>query len=160
MTMRAHGAVFGLVFLLVLAGCGTATSTSAANSTSTSASSNAGGGYGYGGGGTSSASNTPATSGAATITTKTVAVSGKQETVLADAKGMTLYYFTPDTVTSIACTGGCQQIWPPLLSSGTPTGTGLSGKFTLIKTSAGEQVEYNSPSIVVSVTRRETGLKR
>jgi len=47
-------------------------------------------------------------------------VGDKTQTVLKDAKGLTLYYFTPDTPTTVACTGGCASNWPPLLA---PSGT-------------------------------------
>src|SRR5438105_4686703 len=82
----------------------------------------------------------------AIIKTATAMVSGKSETVLTNAQGKTLYYFTPDTTTTSACTGSCAQNWPPLLStgSGTPTSaTTLSGKLSAQKTANGNQVEYN-----------------
>src|SRR5260221_3002582 len=47
---------------------------------------------------------------------------GKAETILASQQGLTLYYFTPDSTTKTACTGGCSKKWAPLLftRSGTP----------------------------------------
>jgi predicted lipoprotein with Yx(FWY)xxD motif len=80
------------------------------------------------------------------VKTSTATVSGKSETILTDAQGKTLYYFTPDTATTSACTGSCAQNWPPLLStgSGTPTSaTTLSGKLTVQTTANGSQIEYN-----------------
>ncbi len=83
----------------------------------------------------------------ALIKTATVIVNGQSVTVLTNASsGKTLYYFTPDTATTAACTGGCAQTWPPLLAtgSGTPTSsTSLPGKLTVVKTANGNQVEYN-----------------
>ncbi len=82
----------------------------------------------------------------ALIKTATAMVSGKSETVLTNAQGKTLYYFTPDTTTTSACTGSCAQNWPPLLStgSGTPTSaTTLPGKLSAQTTANGNQVEYN-----------------
>jgi predicted lipoprotein with Yx(FWY)xxD motif len=73
-------------------------------------------------------------------------VQGKSVTILTDAKGDTLYYFTPDTATASACTSGCAQTWPPLLmtGSGTPTASGtLSGTLTAVSSGNGNQVEYN-----------------
>jgi len=57
------------------------------------------------------------------IRVTTATVKGKAESILTNAQGMTLYYFTPDTATKTACTGKCAQNWPPLLAtgSGTPT---------------------------------------
>lgn len=80
------------------------------------------------------------------IKTATVTVQGKSETILTDASGKTLYYFTPDTATTSACTSACAQNWPPLLStgSGTPTSsTTLSGKISTQTTANGNQVAYN-----------------
>lgn len=47
--------------------------------------------------------------------------------ILATPGGRTLYDFTPDTPASSACVSGlCARLWPPLLTSGTPTvGRGL-----------------------------------
>ena len=88
---------------------------------------------------------TPATA-TAIIMTATATVQGKSVTILTDAKGDTLYYFTPDTATTSACTGGCAGAWPPLLmtGSGTPTASGtLSGTLTAVSAGNGNQVEYN-----------------
>jgi len=147
MRARRSSIVLGLALIVALAGCGAAGAAGSSTSSSSSGSSNSGNyGYGgsYGGSSTSTSTSGSSASGVAQISTKTVAVAGKQETVLADSKGMTLYYFTPDTATTIACTGSCQQIWPPLLSSGTPTSkTTLPGKLTLVPSGSGQQVEYN-----------------
>ncbi len=71
-------------------------------------------------------------------------VQGKREQVLVDARGMTLYYFTPDTATKAACTGDCAKMWPPLLSKSTPSHpTALSGKFSVVNDANGRQVSYN-----------------
>ena len=35
--------------------------------------------------------------------------------ILVTQNGYTLYYDKSDTATTIACTGGCAQIWPPLV---------------------------------------------
>jgi predicted lipoprotein with Yx(FWY)xxD motif len=55
---------------------------------------------------------------------------------LVDNRGMTLYMFTQDEPGKSNCTGGCLQVWPPVLSSSVPTlGEGvdpsLVGKATL-----------------------------
>ena len=88
-----------------------------------------------------------ATSGAtALVGTATASVQGKSATILTNAQGKTLYYFTPDTATTSACTGSCAQAWPPLLATGSaaPTSTStLSGKLTAVTTGNGNQVAYN-----------------
>ena len=98
-------------------------------------------------GGTTSAGTGAATSASssALIHTASMKVAGKTETVLKNARGLTLYYFTPDMATSIACTGGCASTWPPLLSpSGAPTSSpALPGTLSLLNGSNGSQVLYN-----------------
>jgi len=87
------------------------------------------------------------------IKTRTVSIHGKNEVVLTDAQGYTLYYFDPDTPTHSACTTNllpngkvCNKFWPPLVapSGVTPTAeTGLPGTLTILKDPNGNQVEYN-----------------
>jgi predicted lipoprotein with Yx(FWY)xxD motif len=64
-------------------------------------------------------------------------------TVLADAKGFTLYSFAPDTPSRSNCNGTCAGYWPPV--TGTPAaGPGVTGKLTTIKRSDGTtQAVYN-----------------
>ena len=118
-----------LLLAMAVAACGGSTSSGSSSSSSTP----------------TTAETTPSNSNAI-VKTSTVTVSGKSETVLTDAQGKTLYYFTPDTATTSACTGSCAQNWPPLLStgSGTPTSaTTLPGKLTVQTTANGSQIEYN-----------------
>ena len=79
------------------------------------------------------------------IQTASITVAGKTETVLKNASGLTLYYLTADTATTVACTGGCASNWPPLLSpSGTPTSNpALPGTLSAINGPNGNQVLYN-----------------
>jgi predicted lipoprotein with Yx(FWY)xxD motif len=88
----------------------------------------------------------PTAASSSVVSTATASVAGKSETILTDAKGMTLYYFTPDTATTSACTGGCATAWPPLLftGSGTPTSaSSLSGTLSTVVDANGTQVAYN-----------------
>lgn len=79
-----------------------------------------------------------------TVNLGNATVMGQSQQILVDAKGMSLYYLTSDTATSTACSGGCAEVWPPLLSSGTPTGpSSLPGKLAVMKTANGSQVSYN-----------------
>lgn len=80
------------------------------------------------------------------IRVTTASVKGKSETILTNAQGMTLYYFTPDTPTKTACTGKCLQNWPPLLAtgSGTPTADApITAKLTTLSDASGNQIECN-----------------
>lgn len=123
---------FGLFIAMFIAACGSSTTT--------------GGGL-YGGGSTNSPVPTTGGNGSsAVISTATVTVKGKSETVLTNAQGMTLYYFTADTATQSACSSSCAQMWPPLLikGSGGPTSsTTLAGKLSAQTDANGNQVEYN-----------------
>jgi predicted lipoprotein with Yx(FWY)xxD motif len=129
---------FVILCMLLLAACGNST-----NTTTTTPS--------YGSGNTTPAASqtkpTAATSGVTVVKTMTKTVKGKSETVLTNTKGLTLYYFTPDTKTSSTCTTGCVDNWPPLLMTGagtTPTSaTPLTGKLTTQSSTNGEQVQYN-----------------
>jgi predicted lipoprotein with Yx(FWY)xxD motif len=95
--------------------------------------------------GTPSGGGAASPSSAALIHTASMKVGSNTETVLKNAKGLTLYYFTPDTATTIACSGGCATSWPPLLStSGTPTSNpALPGRLTVLSGANGNQVLYN-----------------
>jgi len=100
-------------------------------------------GYGSGGGTTPTTAPSNSTS---ILKTASVTVNGKSTTILTNAQGMTLYYFTADTTTKAACTGACAGNWPPLLFTGTgsPTSaTTLPGTLTVVTNANGQQVEYN-----------------
>lgn len=64
--------------------------------------------------------------------------------VLADAKGLTLYWYAKDTAMTSACTGSCATAWPPL--AGKPAaamGFRLVGKFgTITRANAVLQATY------------------
>ncbi|MDP2661371.1 MAG: hypothetical protein Q8R28_11655 [Dehalococcoidia bacterium] len=45
---------------------------------------------------------------------------------LSDDQGRTLYLFITDTSTASTCYDACAQKWPPLLTQGAPTGTGIT----------------------------------
>jgi predicted lipoprotein with Yx(FWY)xxD motif len=94
------------------------------------------------GGGNAGAQATPS------VTTATATVGGKSETVLTDTRGMTLYYFTSDSDTSVACTkdNGCTATWSPLLApaSGSPASiAALPGLLSFLDGANGKQISYN-----------------
>ena len=66
-------------------------------------------------------------------------------TVLASAKGRTLYWFAIDTPATSKCTGACTATWPPV--TGSPrlaAGLAATGTFGTIKRSGGTvQVTWN-----------------
>ena len=83
----------------------------------------------------------PATSSAASGAVKTATINGA--TVLTNAKGLTLYSFAPDTMTTSHCNGACAQLWPPVHGPVT-AGPGVTGNLGRIKRSDGAiQATYN-----------------
>jgi predicted lipoprotein with Yx(FWY)xxD motif len=127
---RTFFVVAGLVLMIVVSACGGTSSTGSTQSTPTTAP-------------TSAPTATPTPS---TIQTAQATVAGKAETILTDAHGMTLYYFTPDSPTKLACTGACAKAWPPVVSTDVSTvssATSLSGTLSVFKDANGNQVEYS-----------------
>ena len=85
-----------------------------------------------------------ATGADATLNVASAVVGGKSQQILVDAKGLSLYYLTSDTAASSACTGGCAEAWPPLLSTSVPKAPApATGKLATVKTANGSQVSYN-----------------
>jgi predicted lipoprotein with Yx(FWY)xxD motif len=96
------------------------------------------------------ASSMPATDGAMSGAVQTAALKVEHTSagmVLADGKGLTLYYFTRDkrdSGTSV-CTGGCASAWPPLTTPvKAPAGVRLPGPLGMITRAGGvKQVTIN-----------------
>lgn len=76
-----------------------------------------------------------------TTTLKTATIGGVS--VLTSSKGLTLYWFAPDTPTASRCTGTCAAYWPPL--TGIPkAGPGVTGKLGRITRADGKtQATYD-----------------
>src|SRR5438105_8105445 len=130
---RSFVIALSVFIVMFIAACGSSTTT---------------GGGAYGSGSTNPPA-TPQTSGSnssAVIQTATVTINGQSKTVLTNAKGLTLYYFTSDSATQSALSRNCLRVWPPLLfgGSGGPTSsTSLSGKLSVQTDVNGNQIEYN-----------------
>jgi predicted lipoprotein with Yx(FWY)xxD motif len=120
---------FGALALL-LAACGSTSPGSAYGSSSASSS-------------PSMASSSPSQSASSAAQLKTART--RLGTVLVNASGFTLYYYTKDTATASACSGGCATAWPPLM--GTPqaaAGVTLTGRFgTIMRSGGAVQATYN-----------------
>jgi len=110
--------VAALAFGIAVAACGGSSSSSAAPTSGTNASAGGGaGGYGYGGGGGSSS--------ASAVTLKTA--SSPLGSILVDQDGKTLYLFEADSKNKSNCSGGCLNLWPPIMANGKATaGSGVS----------------------------------
>ena len=88
-------------------------------------------------------------------TLKTVKIGGVD--VLANADGLTLYWFAPDTTTSSKCLGSCAIYWPPV--SGSPAaGPGVTGKLGTIKRPGGGlQATYDGHPLYTYIGDRGPG---
>jgi predicted lipoprotein with Yx(FWY)xxD motif len=71
--------------------------------------------------------------------------SKKYGKILVNSHGRTLYLLTSDTRRSLACTGGCTGLWPPLLTKGKPrAGKGVKvKKLGTVKRGSSRQVTYD-----------------
>lgn len=139
----------GVALVFVLAACGSSSGAGAYGSSSNSSSNNSSGGQtptSSGCGRYCSQASTPTASpsgSALSIKTATMTVKGKSITALINSQGMTLYYNTSDTTSSV-CSGGCASAWPPLISSTVPsTASTLPGSLSLFTDANGSQVTYN-----------------
>lgn len=143
--MARHGGLFALILgalvALSLVACGTTRSSSGAPGSSGSS----GGVYGSSGAPAATSTPNPGGQSAALIATRMATVAGTSETILTNAQGMTLYYFTLDTPQKVACASGCISFWPPLLASaGAPTASAsLAGTLGVLNGANGKQVTYN-----------------
>ena len=101
----------------IAAGCGS--SSAGSGSTSSTPSS------------TAASAPSPASSGTAL---KSAKISGAM--VLTNARGLTLYWFAPDTPAKSNCNGSCATFWPPVKGPAAP-GPGVTGKLGTITRSDG-----------------------
>ena len=83
----------------------------------------------------------PAAASKGAVVLKTTTIGGA--TVLTNAKGLTLYWFAPDTPATSACYGSCAAYWPPV--TGKPAANpGVTGTLGTITRSGGQlQATYH-----------------
>jgi predicted lipoprotein with Yx(FWY)xxD motif len=88
-------------------------------------------------------------------TLRTVTIDGVD--VLANADGLTLYWFAPDTSTSSKCFGSCAIYWPPV--SGSPeAGPDVIGKLgTIQRPGGGLQATYDGHPLYTYIGDRGPG---
>ena len=115
----------------VLAACGGSASTSSSPSSAESPTPTA----------SASPTPTPTAAGPTTVSTGSTSLG----TVLTNAQGLTLYYFTPEKGGVVACTGGCATTWPPLKAGGAETKpSSVTGTLGTVALSDGSmEVTYN-----------------
>jgi len=113
----------GLATAFVIAACGSSSSSTSSGGAASSA---------------TPASSAPAAGSSALKITK---IGGT--TVVTNAKGLTLYWFVPDTATTSKCNGSCATFWPPVKGPAT-AGAGVTGKLaTITRADGSAQATYN-----------------
>jgi predicted lipoprotein with Yx(FWY)xxD motif len=80
--------------------------------------------------------------------------------ILVDSKGDTLYLWAKDKNNKSACSGGCLDVWPFVLISGTPTaGPGVNAKLLgTIKVKGGNELTYNKHPLYTYVSDVKPGI--
>ena len=82
-------------------------------------------------------------------------MSGQQ--VVTNSKGFTLYWFAPDTSTTLKCTGSCATFWPPVKGPVT-AGSGVTGTLGTITRSDGTtQATYDGHPLYTFVGDKAPG---
>jgi predicted lipoprotein with Yx(FWY)xxD motif len=89
-----------------------------------------------------STSSTASSASSGTVMLKTAKIADLG-TVLVDGKGMTLYHYTLDHPPTIACTGACASIWPPLLVPSGAHVKGPAGLGTISRPGGAVQATYH-----------------
>jgi predicted lipoprotein with Yx(FWY)xxD motif len=86
---------------------------------------------------------------------KTTTINGA--TVLTNGKGLTLYWFAPDTPARSVCNGACAQYWPPV--TGKPTaGPGVTGRLgTITRSDGSKQATYDGHPLYTYVADTAPG---
>ena len=120
---------------LVIAACG-----------SSSATGNSGSGSGSGSSAASAGALTTAKIGSATV--------------LANAKGFTLYWFVPDTTTASKCYGSCAKYWPPVPGPAS-AGSGVTGTLGVItRTNGAKQATWDGHPLYTYVGDTSPGMAK
>jgi len=128
--------------VLVVAACGSSSSGS--------------GGSGGSGSGSSPAASAPAGSSGSTL--KTMKIGGA--TVLTNSKGLTLYWFVPDTSTKSNCNGSCTTYWPPVHGP-VSAGSGVTGQLgTITRDDGSKQATWNGHPLYTYVGDSAPGVAK
>jgi predicted lipoprotein with Yx(FWY)xxD motif len=140
--MRKIWAAAGLAALaLAVSACGSSSSSSSATSTPAA-------------GASSPATSAPASSASANTVLSTT-INGTQ--VLTNSKGLTLYWFVPDTSTKSNCNGSCATYWPPVKGPVT-AGAGVTGTLgTITRSDGSTQATYDGHPLYTYVADTAPG---
>jgi predicted lipoprotein with Yx(FWY)xxD motif len=89
---------------------------------------------------------------------KTATINGAA--VLTNGKGLTLYWFAPDTPARSACTGACAQYWPPVTGPAT-AGAGVTGRLgTITRPDGSKQATYDGHPLYTYIADTGPGQAR
>ncbi|HZR50322.1 MAG TPA: hypothetical protein VFB06_12460 [Streptosporangiaceae bacterium] len=78
-------------------------------------------------------------------------------TVVTNSKGLTLYWFAPDTKTASKCTGSCAVYWPPVYGKA-KAGPGVTGTLgTITRPDGTTQATYNGRPLYTYVSDTAPG---
>jgi predicted lipoprotein with Yx(FWY)xxD motif len=122
---------------LIAAACGSSSTGSSAGS----------------GGSAPSAATSPAAASSSALKTAKIG----SATVLTNAKGLTLYWFAPDTATKSNCNGSCAHYWPPVKGPAT-AGSGVTGTLATIKRADGSvQATWNGHPLYTYISDTAPG---
>jgi predicted lipoprotein with Yx(FWY)xxD motif len=89
-----------------------------------------------------------------------VSDNGKLGKILVDSAGHTVYLFNKDTGSKSMCSGGCTAEWPPVTTSGKPSGgTGVTASKlgTAARSDGSKQVTYNGHPLYTFVGDSKAG---
>ena len=143
--MRRLWSAAGLAaVVLALAACASSSSSSSSSSPAAAQSSSPAAAAG---------SSSPASSTGNMVLSRTISGTA----VLTNSKGMTLYWFGPDTSTTSNCTGSCATYWPPVMGPVT-AGAGVTGTLGTITRSDGTvQATYDGHPLYTYVGDKSPG---
>jgi predicted lipoprotein with Yx(FWY)xxD motif len=107
-------------------------------------------------GGSGGSGNSPAASSGKTLGTHKVG----SATVLTNGKGLTLYWFVPDTSTKSNCNGSCIHYWPPVTGPVT-AGSGVTGTLgTITRSSGAKQATWNGHPLYTYIGDTAPGMDK
>ena len=137
---KIMGAAGLAALALALSACASSSSSSSASTPATSAPATSAPAAGA----SSPASSAPASSASGSALSMTT-INGTA--VVTDSKGMTLYWFVPDTSSASKCTGSCATYWPPVTGPVT-AGSGVTGMLgTITRPDGTTQATYDGPPL-------------
>ena len=147
---KIYGAAGLAAAALALSACASSSSSSSPPATSAPAA-----------GASSAASSAPASSAPAASASASGGTLGmttiKGTAVVTNSKGMTLYWFVPDTSTTSKCTGACATYWPPVTGPVT-AGSGVTGTLgTITRADGTTQATYDGHPLYTYVADTAPG---